>query len=106
MVLSKNDYNRVIGAIEKRAYLEKINFLKNIPIFALVTRTFLGKLTYYFENKKCIKDSFLYKEGDPANYVYIVKKGEFQTTKKIIHKGFKEERIEDILENPLKANKL
>lgn len=77
MVLSKNDYNRVIGALEKRAYLDKINFLKNIPIFALVTRTFLGKLTYYFETKKCIKDSFLYKEGEPANYVYIVKKGEF-----------------------------
>ena len=77
MVLSKNDYNRVIGALEKKAYLEKINFLKNIPIFSLVTRTFLGKLTYYFEHKKCIKDSFLFKEGDPANFVYIVKKGEF-----------------------------
>lgn len=55
MVLSKKGYNSVIGAIERRAYQEKINFLKNIPIFSTVSRAFLGKLTYYFENKKCIK---------------------------------------------------
>lgn len=93
MVLSKEAYNRVIGAKEKRAYQEKINFLKNIPIFSLVTRTFLGKLTYYFEYKKCIKGGFLYKEGDPADYVFIVRNGEFQATKRIIHKGFKEDNI-------------
>lgn len=33
MVLSKDDYNNVIGKIEKRAYNEKINFLRNIPVF-------------------------------------------------------------------------
>lgn len=105
MVLSKSDYNHAIGAIERRTYAEKINFLKNIPIFSLVTRAFLGKLTYYFETKKCIKGSFLFKEGDPAEYVYIVKKGEFECTKKIIHKGYREECLQDILENPLRANK-
>jgi hypothetical protein len=78
MVITKHDYNRVIGAIERRAYADKINFLKNIPIFSLVTRAFLGKLTYYFETKKCIKGSYLFKEGDPADYVYIVKQGEFR----------------------------
>jgi CRP-like cAMP-binding protein len=33
MVLNKDNYTRVIGAKEKRLYHEKINFLKNIPIF-------------------------------------------------------------------------
>ncbi len=33
MVLSKADYNRVIGKIEKRVLHEKINFLRNIPVF-------------------------------------------------------------------------
>jgi CRP-like cAMP-binding protein len=105
MVLTKEDYNKVIGKIEKRTYNEKINFLRNIPVLHLLTRTSLGKMTYYFENKSCIRDSYLYKEGDIADYVYIVKSGEFQATKRIIHTKAKEERIEDILENPLKANK-
>jgi hypothetical protein len=93
MVLSKDDYNRVIGAKEKRIYYEKINFLKNLPVFSLVTRTFLGKLTYYFEYKKCIKGAYLYKEGDSADHVFIVRSGEFEATKKIIHTGFKEDTI-------------
>jgi hypothetical protein len=62
-------------------------------------------MTYYFENKSCIRDSLLYKEGDNADFVYIVKKGEFEATKKILHTGPKGENIEEILENPLKANK-
>lgn len=105
MVLSKNDYIKVIGKIERRTYNEKINFLKNIPVFSLLTRTSLGKMTYNFETKMCIRDSILYKEGDEAEYVYIVKHGEFQATKSILHTGPKAEKIEEILENPLKANK-
>lgn len=60
MVMTKQGFNDVMGAKEKRIYSEKINFLKNIPIFALVTKAFLGKLTYYFEIKSYIKGSYLY----------------------------------------------
>ena len=84
MVLSKNDYNSVLGVIERRDYQEKINFLKNIPILKVLTRTTLGKLTKQFEPRSCIKGAFLYQEGDPADAVYIVKKGEFQANKKIV----------------------
>lgn len=105
MVLTKADYSKVIGKIEKRTYNEKINFLRNIPVFQLLTRTSLGKMTYYFEDMKTIKGCLLYKEGDSADFVYIVKGGEFQVTKRIIHTGPREERIEEILENPIKANK-
>ena len=77
IVLSKIDYNRIIGTIEKKAYIDKINFLRTIPVLSLLTKTSLGKLTYQFTNKKCIRDGYLYKEGDPAEYVYIVKSGEF-----------------------------
>ena len=77
MILAKNDYNSILGLIERRAYQDKINFLKNIPTISLLTRTSLGKLTYYFNVKKLIKGAFLYKEGEPSDYVYIVKQGEF-----------------------------
>ena len=63
MTLNKENFNNVIGAKEKRIYQEKINFLKNVPIFSLVTRTFLGKLTYFFQVKNMIKGAVLYFEG-------------------------------------------
>jgi hypothetical protein len=62
-------------------------------------------MTYYFESKMCIRDSILYKEGEQAEFVYIIKSGEFEATKRILHTGPKLEKIEEILENPIKANK-
>lgn len=62
-------------------------------------------MTYYFENKTTIRDAYVYKEGDPTDYVYIVKSGEFQVTKRIIHTGPKAENIDEVLADPLKANK-
>lgn len=33
MVLTKEAYNRVIAKIERKAFNEKVNFLRNIPVF-------------------------------------------------------------------------
>lgn len=62
-------------------------------------------MTYYFETKTYIKDACLYKEGEAAEYVYIVKSGEFTATKKIMHVGPKENKVESIMQNPIKVNK-
>lgn len=47
----------------------------------------------------------LYKEGDSADYVYIIQSGDFQVFKKLISFENKMDNIDLILENPLKANK-
>lgn len=47
-VLSKLDYNKVLGIIEKKKYNEKIQFLRSLPYFNQLTKTSLGKLTYQF----------------------------------------------------------
>ena len=75
-VLMKKDFKTVMEAIEKKNLLEKISFLRSIPIFSRLTKTSLGKITYYFANKKAIKNQVIYKEGDPAEYVYIIQSGE------------------------------
>ena len=62
-------------------------------MFHKLTRTFLGKLLLNFKPLKVNKDCYLYKEGDPAERVYIVKEGEFVVTKKQIKKNKQEENI-------------
>lgn len=56
-------------------------------MFCKLTRTFLGKLLLNFKPLDVNKDCFLYKEGDAAERVYIVKEGEFVVTKKQIKKN-------------------
>ena len=83
-VLSKNDFNLCLGQIEKKKLNEKINFLRSLPLFSALTKTSISKLTYQFSDISTIKGQILYKEGDPADYIFIVKSGQYEMSKGIV----------------------
>ena len=105
IVLTKEAFELVIGKMEKRILNDKINFLRNIPVFSLLTRNSLAKITCSLGKKVITKDSYLYKEGDPAKSVYIVINGEFEVTKTIVYQNKTEESVDSIFKDPLKASK-
>jgi hypothetical protein len=84
MVLSKSDYERTLLAIDNKRRALKVNFVKKIPIFSKLTRTFLTKLSYSLKPLHVTRDCYLYKEGELADKVFIVKEGEFVVTKKLV----------------------
>ena len=45
-VLSRDDFERSLGQIERKKLNEKIAFLRSLPFFQLLTKTSLSKLTY------------------------------------------------------------
>jgi CRP-like cAMP-binding protein len=45
-VLSRDDFERSLGQIERKKLNEKISFLRSLPFFQLLTKTSLSKLTY------------------------------------------------------------
>jgi len=80
----------------------------------------LSKLTYQFKDIPTIKGQILYREGEPADYVYIVKSGQFEITKTLVQKNtglsvimnsvggstgknVEQESTKEIFKNPLKA---
>lgn len=81
-IISKNLYEKSLDEIERKRLNAQINYVKSIPLFSKMTRTSLGKLLSNFKNLDVNKDCYLYKEGDPADRVYIVRDGEFVVTKK------------------------
>lgn len=64
MILTKEAFDSVIGKMEKRILNDKINFLRNIPVFSLLTRNSLAKITCSLVRKSLCKDQYLYKERD------------------------------------------
>jgi hypothetical protein len=46
----------MLGVIEKRNFIEKIAFLKSIPVLSKLTKTSLGKLSYFYNYKSVIRD--------------------------------------------------
>ena len=62
MVLSKKDFKKGLEQIEYRKLIEKINFIRELPLFSRLTRTYLSKFTYSFKELTVNKDKWLYKE--------------------------------------------
>jgi len=80
-VMTKLDYERSLGKIQKKQMNKMIEFLKQCPHFKSWTRTNLVKLTYYFKKKKFRRGNYIYKKDDPCRNIYIVYSGEFEQTK-------------------------
>mgnify|MGYP003893348641 CR=1 FL=1 len=72
---------------------ELVNFIKDIPLFSRLTRTYLGKLSRNVKLLNVSRDHVLFKEGDLADKVFIIKKGDFIVTKRLIQKSKQTENI-------------
>ena len=78
IVLSKTEYNHALKEIDRRKTNDLINFIKMLPLFKKLSRSKLINYTYNLKSQDCIREGYIYREGDPANNVYIIREGEFQ----------------------------
>ena len=67
------------------AFLDRINkmtsYLKDIPLFAKYQKSILIELASNIIYKTFELKHFVFKEGDKADGVYIIKDGEFEVNK-------------------------
>jgi len=106
ITISRNDFHKALRAIDEKHTKDRVDFIKWIPLFSRLTSTYLGKFSSHFKYLDVTRDHILFKEGDMADKVYLIKSGEFIITKKMIHKTKTKENIADILEDPQRACKL
>jgi len=71
-VLSKQDYEKVLGKKEQALFNKMTDFLRSMPIFMHWTKNALLKLTYYFKKREFQRKQWVYKEGESCENVYIV----------------------------------
>ena len=73
----------------------------------LLSYSQIKQITEKFKAVKKIRSSYLFCQGDPANYVYIVKRGEFRVSYDyfVQKPSFEETQTEKIFKAPLDANK-
>ncbi len=61
----------------------KLKFFLDIPIFNQWNKWLLQKFLPKFREKKIIWSQIVFKEKDPVDYIYIVKEGEFELSKRV-----------------------
>lgn len=86
---------------------EKISFLESLPPLNLLSRSQLKRFAKNLRSKVVHRHEFLYKQGDKADYVYIVREGEFSVTLKYDVQGpsFFETKQMEVFENPSDAKR-
>ena len=57
---------------------KKMEMLKNFKIFNFFTKIKLEKLTYAMELKRYPIGSYIFKQGQPVEGIYLIKKGDFE----------------------------
>ena len=80
--MNKNLYESALQDITNRRLKEKVDFLvTQIPLFSKnLSFNFLKKFADHLTEKTCVKDTIIFKEGDDAEHIFIVRKGEFVVT--------------------------
>ena len=61
-----------------------IDFMTEIPCFRKWTKNSIVKFSYYLKKRKLLRNQYLYKVGDKADKIYIIKKGEIEITRKLV----------------------
>ncbi|OGS18475.1 MAG: hypothetical protein A3J83_04125 [Elusimicrobia bacterium RIFOXYA2_FULL_40_6] len=64
-----------------KEFTEKVNFLKNIPIFEGLSNSSLGKITGIMYSKKYPADEIIFEEGKVGKALFIIFDGEVAITK-------------------------
>jgi CRP-like cAMP-binding protein len=77
-VLERHDYLRILGKLHEYRLSQKVDFLHRQPAFSSWTKTSLQKLSFYFKERQYKRKQALFRSGQFAEEVYVVKSGEFQ----------------------------
>lgn len=83
MTLDKNTYDKAIKKILSKAVNAKVDFLMRIPCFNEQRRKSVSVFTNFLIPELFIRNQYVYKEGDPADFVYIIVNGEFELVKSL-----------------------
>ena len=80
-VLGRGDYNSLLGAIQNRQISEKIDLLRQHPVFGTWRREAIEKLSYFFKVRSLREKQVLFLAGQSVNEVFVIKMGLFRLTK-------------------------
>lgn len=98
-VFSKKSFERILDRFYKKFLLKETNFLRSIEQLRSLSKRILSRINNQLKTHKYKRGMTIYKEGDEAEYVYIIKEGEVEV-KKYVYES-KMQRVEyELLQNP------
>lgn len=76
-ILDKQHFNEILKEKEQKKLYENVDFLFNMRVFHGLSFAALKSLFYHTNEMKIIRKQIIYRKGDDANSIYIIREGEF-----------------------------
>jgi len=89
MCLSKEGFDKVFSAYKTKIFEDQIQFLGNYSFFRDLSKFTLLELLYHLRTETFTSQSTIYSEKDSSEFIYLIKSGEIELSKKYM---FRESR--------------
>ena len=77
-VLERDEYRRILGRIDNDKLEAKVQLLQKHPAFCTLSKSAIQRISYFFTEKAFKRKQIVFRAGQDANFVYLVKSGDFQ----------------------------
>ena len=82
MVLKKKQYKTLLEKNERMKINDKFEFIASLPLFSKIDYRDLMTLIIHFNIHKYSTNQTVYREGEDANYLYLIYSGTFKVKSK------------------------
>ena len=96
----------MVEAYKRKEETERLNYLRRVPAFKVISYRQFKSMYKHFTTVIKKRGTELYRQGQKADYIYIVKKGELSRTLRqfFTKPNFKDTNTRAIFEQPWQAN--
>jgi CRP-like cAMP-binding protein len=79
--MNKKDYRAVLEKIDAKNNESLMDFFRQIPFMKVLSNKVMKEIKLYVETSRYNLNAMIFYEGMPSDFVFIVKKGQFEVTK-------------------------
>jgi CRP-like cAMP-binding protein len=80
-IMNKKDYRAVLEKIDAKNNESLMDFFRQIPFMKVLSNKVMKEIKLYVETSRYNLNAMIFYEGMPSDFVFIVKKGQFEVTK-------------------------
>lgn len=99
LTIQNTDYTKTLRKIQNQTKSNLKTFLKSLDLFQKCSSRLLDKIIDYSSISTLSKNQILYKQGDSADFVYFIQKGEFLISQTVKTKTSQDQKCE-FLQSP------
>ena len=84
LVISREDYNTILGAVTEEQLAEKIDFLLALPAFAGVPVSMIRSVAYVLTTREFDRNAVVFRQGEETEDIFFVERGGIKFVREVM----------------------